>query len=186
VGPAVSCVSSRNSFETLYGAHHGWLQLWLLRRTGNASDAADLAHDAFLRLWARPVSRGFGSGGEARNYLRKMANGLCINLWHRREVERAWLETLAAQPEATVPSAEHQAIILQALQEVAAMLTGLPAKAARAFVLTEACRMTNAEVAAELGVSDRMVRKYLAQAMLACLRLQARHALDDLPEGLVG
>jgi RNA polymerase sigma-70 factor (ECF subfamily) len=33
--------------------------------------------------------------------------------------------------------------------------------------------MTDREVAAQLGVSDRMVRKYVARAMLGCLQLQA-------------
>ena len=39
---------------SLYQAHHGWLRGWLLRRLGNAFDAADLAHDAFARLLAAP------------------------------------------------------------------------------------------------------------------------------------
>lgn len=34
--------------------------------------------------------------------------------------------------------------------------------------------MTDDEVAARLGVSSRMVRKYVAQAMLGCLQLRAR------------
>lgn len=36
--------------EVLYSDHHGWLQDWLRRRLGNAFDAADLAHDTFLRV----------------------------------------------------------------------------------------------------------------------------------------
>ena len=36
--------------------------------------------------------------------------------------------------------------------------------------------MTDQEVADELQVSSRMVRKYVAQAMLHCLRLEARLA----------
>ena len=30
-----------------------------------------------------------------------MANGLCIDMWRRREVEQAWLEALAARPAST-------------------------------------------------------------------------------------
>ncbi|MDZ4357508.1 MAG: sigma factor, partial [Variovorax sp.] len=36
--------------RVLYGDHHGWLQGWLRRRLGSACDAADLAHDVFMRL----------------------------------------------------------------------------------------------------------------------------------------
>ncbi|MNW15398.1 hypothetical protein D3C71_2138880 [compost metagenome] len=37
-----------------------------------------------------------------------------------------------------------------------------------------ACDMTDNEVAATLNVSSRMVRKYVAQAMLCCMKLEAR------------
>ena len=39
-----------------------------------------------------------------------------------------------------------------------------------------ACEMTDQEVADVLGVSSRMVRKYVAQAMLSCMKLEARLA----------
>lgn len=169
------------SVETLYCDHHDWLLGWLRRRLGNAADAADLAHDAFLRLLAAP--RRFDSPPQARVYLRTMAGGLCVDLWRRRRIEQAWLDVLAAQPEALAPSAEHQAIVLQALQEIDAMLRSLPPKAAHAFVMAVACDMTDKEVAAELGVSSRMVRKYVAQAMLHCLHLEARQVVAELPPG---
>jgi len=161
------------SVGLLYTDHHAWLRTWLQRRLGNAADAADLAHEAFLRLILKPAPRGFDSKLEARAYLRAMAQGMCINLWRRREIEQAWLDTLAAQPPAFAPSAERQAIVLQALQEIAALLSELPPKAAQAFLMSAVCGMTAAEVGQELGVSSRMVRKYVAQAMLRCMQAQA-------------
>lgn len=157
--------------EHLYAEHHAWIHGWLRRRLGNAFDAADLAHDAFVRLLVSP--RHFETAPEARVYLRAMANGLCVDLWRRREIEQAWLDTLAAWPAQAVPSAEHQAMVLQALREVDALLRSLPPKAARAFVLVMACRMTHQEAAAELGVSSRMVGNYIAQAMLHCIQAEA-------------
>ncbi|GGB99127.1 ECF sigma factor FemI [Oxalicibacterium flavum] len=166
--------SSPPSIDILYSDHHDWLQGWLRRRLGNAADAADLAHDAFVRLLTAP--KRFDSPPEARVYLRTMASGLCVDLWRRRQIEQAWLDTLAAQPEALAPSAEQQAIVLDALHEIDTMLRQLPPKAASAFVMAVGCDMSDKEVAAELGVSTRMVRKYVAQAMLHCLLLEARHA----------
>lgn len=171
------------SVETLYCDHHGWLQTWLLRRLNNAADAADLAHDAFLRLILKPAPRGFDSFGEARGYLRAMARDMCINLWHRREIEQAWLETLAGRPQEHAPSAERQAMVLEALHEIGAMLLDLSPKAARAFLLAAVCQMSDREVAEVLGVSDRMVRKYVSQGMLRCMRLQARQTAGELMAG---
>jgi len=149
--------------------HHAWLQGWLHRRLGNAADAADLAHDAFLRLIKQP--RHFDSVPQTRSYLRRMADGLCVDLWRRRSIEAAWLDTLRTQPEAVVPSAEHQAIVLETLLEIDAWLRRLPTKTAQAFVMTAVCGMTYAEVGQALGVSVRTVTKYVANATLHCLQL---------------
>lgn len=167
-----SAPSSPTGIDVLYDDHHAWLRNWLQRRLGNAADAADLAHDAFLRLIVKPAPRGFGSRLEARAYLRSMAQGMCVNLWHRREIERAWLQALAAQPEAHAPSAEHQAMVLEALHEIGALLLDLPPKAAKAFLMTAVCGATAQEASHELGVSPRMVHKYVAQVMLRCMRAQ--------------
>lgn len=174
------CGYASPTVEHLYDDHHTWLKAWLRRRLGNAADAVDLAHDVFLRLILKPAPRGFESFGEARAYLRTVAQGMCINLWHRREIEQAWLETLAARPEEYAPSAERQAMVLEALHEIGAMLLDLPPKAARAFLMAVACQMTDREVAEELGVSTRMVRKYVARAMLSCISLQASQTAADL------
>lgn len=181
MGAATSALEPQH-IEALYADHHGWLQDWLRRRLGDACDAADLAQDTFVRLLLRPravpgapgASGTLGSAPQARAYLRTIAHGLCIDLWRRREIEQAWLHTLAAQPEALAPSAEEQAAVLQALYEVDRMLRQLPPKAARAFVLATACGMTHQEVARELGVCARTVGHYIAQAMLHCMRLEAR------------
>nr|WP_207185217.1 sigma-70 family RNA polymerase sigma factor [Rubrivivax gelatinosus] len=157
--------------RTLYVDHHGWLQGWLRRRLGNAADAADLAHDAFVRLLVAP--RRFDSPPAARVYLRTMANGLCVDLWRRREVEQAWLQALAAQPAALAPSAEQRAIVVETLLQVGAMLARLSPRAAAAFVMAQVDGMPYREIAAALGVSERMVKKYVAQAMLQCALIEA-------------
>jgi len=110
-----------------------------------------------------------------------MANGMCVDLWRRRQIEQMWLEELAARPEAVAPSAEHQVIVIQALLEIDGMLRSMPVKAANAFVMAVACEMSDKEVAQELGVSTRMVRKYVAQAMLHCLMLEARSVANEPP-----
>lgn len=159
------------SVEHLYLDHHSWLQGWLRKRLGCASDAADLAQDAFIRLITMP--RQFNSPPEARGYLRTMANGLCVDLWRRREVEQAWLQTLACCPEALEPSPEHRALVVETLLEISDMLGRLSQKAAAAFVMAQVDGLTYREIAAQLGVSDRMVKKYMAQAMLQCALIEA-------------
>ncbi|AOJ03722.1 MULTISPECIES: sigma-70 family RNA polymerase sigma factor [Burkholderia] len=170
---SVAQLAVHQDVQALYRDHHGWLQGWLRRRLGNAFDAADLAQDAFLRLILKPVPKGFDSDAEARAYLRAMAQGMCVDLFRRRQVEQAWVEALAAQPEPCEPSPEYRAIVIETLMEIGALISRLPDKARNAFVLAQIHGLSTREIAGELGVSDRMVQKYLAQAMLQLALIDA-------------
>ncbi|WP_437879405.1 sigma-70 family RNA polymerase sigma factor [Pseudomonas sp. LRF_L74] len=161
-----------------YSAHHGWIQAWLNKRLGNAADAADLAHDVFLRLLAKP--RQFDSEGHVRAYLHTVSRNVCVDFWRRREIEQAWLDVLASRPEAYAPSEEYRAMIFEALQQVHGMLARLPQRVAEAFLLAQLHGLTYREIATRLGVSERSVTKYLAQAMYHCLLLEM-----ELDEALV-
>lgn len=161
----------QRALHALYSDHHGWLYQWLRRRLGHSGDAADLAHDAFLRLLVKP--REFDSFAGARAYLSTVARGLCVDLWRRRQIEQAWLDTLAAQPEAVESSAEQRAMVIEALVEIDAMLRRLPARVAEAFVLSHLHGLTYREIAGRLAVSERSVKKYMAQAVLHCALIEA-------------
>lgn len=148
----------------MYASHHGWLLGWLRRRLGSAADAADLAHDTFLRvlLQARPDIR------EPRAFLSTVASGILANFYRRRDVEQAFLRSLANLPEAQAPSPETRAIVLETLVEIDRRLGGLPAPVRRAFLLAQVDGMKQSEIALTLGVSLPTVQRYVARALLQC------------------
>ena len=158
--------------EALYRQHHTWLQSWLHRKLGHTDDAADLAQDAFMRLLLKPV-QGLEQPGRARAYLKAMANNMCVDMWRRREVEVVWLQTLATRPECYAPSPEQHCLVIEALLQVDRMLARLPVKAAQAFVLAQVHGMTYRAIGDELQVSERMVKKYMVQAMLQAALIEA-------------
>ena len=78
----------------------GSLERWLLRRTGCSAQAAELAQDTFVRLMVRRRQPAASSSmRHPRAFLATIARGLLIDEWRRRDIERAWLDTLAAQAE---------------------------------------------------------------------------------------
>ncbi len=121
--------------ETAYREHCGWLHGWLRRKLGNTSDAADLVQDTFLRLLNNPASVLFKDGPPGRGQLALVANGLVINLWRRRALERDYLDAIAHLPEDQTPSPETRAIVIETLCEIDAMLDALPGKCRQAFLL---------------------------------------------------
>ena len=165
---ALPLPSEPASIDAIYREHHGWLLGWFRRRLGGASCAADLAHDTFVRLM---TSRDAQQLNEPRAFLRTLAHGVVVNHWRRQDIERAWLDALAVLPEPLAPSPEERFLAFETLCRIDAMLDRLNPKARTAFLLSQLDGLAYAEIAAQLKVSERMVKKYMAQAMLQCLLL---------------
>lgn len=153
--------------DSLFRAHHGWLLGRLFRRVRDRAEAQDVASETFARLMGYRRLAGLQ---EPRAYLSTVAKSVLVQLWRHREIERAWTDSLAAQPEDFMPSPEERAQWLQALERIARALDGLPPKACQAFLLSQLDGLTYAEIAERLGVSASMVRKYMAQGLQRCLQ----------------
>jgi RNA polymerase sigma-70 factor (ECF subfamily) len=150
----------------LYEAHRGWLRQWLRRKLGCAEKAADIAHDTFLRILSQPAPMPLHA---PRAYLSTIAHGLIVSHWRRQDLERAYLQAIATLPEPVAPSPETRVLAIEALVAVDAMLSTLPEKPRRAFLLSQLDGLAYRDIGAELGVSERMVKRYMASAMLHCL-----------------
>lgn len=154
----------------LYCDHHGWLHGWLRRKLGCTHQAADLAQDTFVRALLAPR---LDELREPRAWLTTVAHGLMVNHLRRQDLERAYLEALAAQPVPHAPSPEERAMVLETLHEIDALLDGLPPKARSAFLLSQLEGLKYADIATRLGVSVSMVKKYMLQAMTHCMGVAA-------------
>ncbi|MNR83572.1 putative RNA polymerase sigma factor FecI [compost metagenome] len=156
--------------QTLYSEHHGWLQGWLRRKLGNAFDAADLAHDTFVRVIS---NRNVAHLREPRGYLATIANGLVIDRFRRQALENAYLEALALYPEATAISQETHAIILETLVAIDRMLDALGTRTRQIFILAQIEELSYVDIARRLGISLPTVKKHLVRAYTECLVLAA-------------
>ena len=154
--------------EHLYVEHHSWLQAWLRNRLNNAADAADLAQDTFVRLLQR---RQAPSVVEPRAYLRTIARGLVIDLWRHRDIEQAWLETLANLPEAQAPSPEVSALAIEALVCIDRMLDTLPERMRDIFLMAQLDGLSCPRIAEQLGISLSTVERDLAKALRHCYEM---------------
>lgn len=165
----ISADPSALSISQLYGEHHGWLVGWLRKQVGCPHHAADLAHDTFVRIIG---ARDLLCLNEPRAYLTTTATRLLVDQARRRRVEQAYLAELALLAEAVegFPSPEQTLVAIQALDQICVALDGLAEKPLQAFLLHYLDGQTHAEIALQLGVSARMIRKYLVQALLYCHR----------------
>lgn len=163
----------QSAISALYSEHHSWLFCWLRRKLGCAHNAADLAQDTFARILNARES--VATLREPRAFLSTTARRLIIDQSRRKKIENAYLQELALTAQALegFQSPEQILTTLEALEQIAFILEGMHEKARQAFVLYYLDGMTQCEIARQLGLSDRTVRKYLIQALLHC-----SHSLD--------
>jgi len=164
-------VVSPEEMRSLYVDHHPWLQGWFRQRMGDAHQAADLAHDTFMRLLAG------GGAGRARPlrapraYLKTVASRLLVDHWRRQDIERSYLAVLAAQPEASAPSPEVRMLVIESLMEIVALLERLKPQVREVFLLVRIEGLSCPQAAARIGRSVATVERHLAQALAHCYRL---------------
>ncbi len=157
---------SADTVTKIYRDHHGWLSGWLRRKLGSSFDAADLAHDTFVRLMA---GRRQGAGAEPRALLTHIAKGLVVDHWRRRALEDAYLAVVAQLPAPEVPSPEARALILEALRAIDATLQALPARTREIFLMSQFDGIGYDDIARRLDVSLSTVKRRMQAALTACL-----------------
>ncbi|MBP5077513.1 sigma-70 family RNA polymerase sigma factor [Pseudomonas chlororaphis] len=158
------------SLDALYRDHRSWLESWLRQRMGNAWDAADLSQDTFLRVLTS--SQQLVDLREPRAYLVTVGKRLLSNFYTRRKLEQAYLDALASLPEDSVPSPEQRWVLLETLQALDELLDGLPPLVRRAFLWSQLEGLGYREIAERLDVSERTVKRYMAEAYEHCLLVE--------------
>ena len=165
-----AAMPAAQNFHDLYRDHRSWLESWLRRRMGNGSDAADLSQDTFVRVLAS--SQRIADLQEPRAYLATVGKRLLANFYQRRGLEQAYLDALALLPQECVPSPEQRWLLLETLQALDELLDGLPVAVRRAFLWSQLEGLGYSEIAERLQVSERTIKRYMAQAYEHCLLVE--------------
>jgi len=156
--------------QNIYEQHHSWLHGWLKGKLHNACDAADVAHDTFVRILG---GRHAAQIVEPRDYLATIARGLVIDRYRRHGIEQAYKQTLAERPETTAISEEDKAIIIETLVAVDKALSGLGERARRIFLLSQIEGLTYQQISSQLQVSLTTVKKHMIRALTECSLIMA-------------
>ncbi|NIE73249.1 sigma-70 family RNA polymerase sigma factor [Pantoea sp. Tr-811] len=154
----------------LYTEQRSWLTAWLYRRLGCNSQAADLAQETFLRLLT--VQRKTGETlplERPRAYLATVGKRLVCDYFRRQSLERAYLDMLATMPEAFNLSPEEQWQMRETLHQLDALLDQMKPVVRRVFLLAQLDGLTYLQIAAQLGIGERTVKRHMASAFEACI-----------------
>ena len=149
------------------------LERYLTRKLDNPADAAEVAQEAFLRIYRLQHPERLDN---VRAFLFQVASNLAVDQLRRRSLhlrflraesrelgvfESGNLNATAASPEQIIAAKEKLARIYQ-------VIDALPERCRQAFLLHRNSGMSYSEIAQELGVSVSSVEKYILQALKQC------------------
>jgi RNA polymerase sigma-70 factor (ECF subfamily) len=155
---------SETSLETAYRHHAAWLTRWAKQHVGPWQEAAGVVHDVFAKLLARP--REAPLFDPSRAYLLYAVRTQLIDRSRHSAVVQSHAEAAQHDPLESAASPEQ---ILEAKQWIATVIRVVQAasvKSQRAFELHILEGLTHAYTAKQLGVSTKMVQKYLVRLLL--------------------
>jgi len=158
--------------EKLYIEHNSWLHCWLLSRLGCSHQADDFVQDTFIRVMKRREQLRQAPLLEPKAYLATIARGLLTDHWRRKDLELAWLETLAQLPEETVPSPELKLVLFETLTEIDQILESLKPAVRKAFIWSQLEGYSCRQIAEQLNVSLATAERYVAKALRRCYDLR--------------
>jgi RNA polymerase sigma factor (sigma-70 family) len=142
-------------------AYYNELISMLTRRLGDRNEAEDLAHDTVVRLLETD-----GTGIlQPRAYFRRSAFNAATDAYRRRSAHE--IVPLDAVREPAAPHDDPEALLRASrfLSALEAALTELPPKCRQVFVWQRLDGLTQAEIAARMGLSKNMIEKYMIRAM---------------------
>lgn len=152
----------------LYTRHRAALIRFLTRMLRCEETAADVAHDAFLRI-LRYAPR---SMDDSRAYLFQVAaNAARDHMARERTRSTVIKETPAPEMVACPrPDPEAEALAQDRLRVLAEAVEDLPPRCREVFLMSRFNGLSNGEIADVLGISRNMVEKHIIKAMLHCRR----------------
>lgn len=149
---------------SLFREHNRTLVGFLMRRLRNEQEAMEVAQEAYVKLLQLEVRHGAVS--YLRSYLFRTAENLAVDRMRQRR-SRQRLDRLESLDRLfDEPIAERAAMAEQELALLRATVSELPARCREAFRLHKLEDRPFQEVAALMGVSERMVRKFICRALI--------------------
>jgi RNA polymerase sigma factor (sigma-70 family) len=166
----------RRDFSALYRTTLAPLRRYLTRLLGNPSEAQDVAHDAYLRVFP---SLGGDTVRNPEALLYTAARRLAINRLKRRSISPLAREEFVPETAASqAPGVEQQVMAKQELDLLEKAIAELPEGCRVVLLLRKIELLSHKEISARLGIAVSTIEKQHARA-LRLLRASLEGTLES-------
>lgn len=176
-GAAVPAWGSREAFEKLFREHYAVLCAYASRYLPDVTAAEEAVQEVMFRLWVNREKIAIESS--SRSYLFRAVRNEALNQLKHRQVRQQHLGAVLQAGEIHGRSAEEEMMTTELAEKIRAAIDRLPPGRKQVFLLSRYEGLSNAEIAARLGISVKTIENQMTAA-LRSLRLDLREYLPVL------
>jgi len=163
---------NRNAFAEIYRRYWSLMYMHALKMLKDEDDTRDVLQDAFACLW---LNRGtIDHNSNLAGYLYTCTRNKVLDLIARQRVRINYLDSLGSFIEATSSRIIDDITEKELTQALENEIKQLPAKMRQIFEMRINKHLTYKEIAAELSLSDKTVKKQISNA-IKILRPKLHH-----------
>jgi RNA polymerase sigma-70 factor (sigma-E family) len=166
-----SRLAPRSTVAELFRDHHGELVRLAVLMVGDVPTAEDVVQDVYTRLHSRAHQHQH-QPEDPLPYVRAAVLNGCRSALRRRGVARrvTLVHRASQRHDGTLASAESEVILSEERRQVLAALARLPRRRREVLVLRYYLGLSEAEIAAVLGISPGTVKSTAARGLAALAR----------------
>jgi RNA polymerase sigma-70 factor (ECF subfamily) len=151
--------------KRLFEEHNRTLVNFLRARLHCEQEARDVAQEAYVRLLQLDSH---GAISFLRSYLFRIAENLAVDRLRERRSREAPQVLALFESLIDERSPDRQSMAIEELEAVREAILKMPQNHRQAFVWHVFGGQSTAHIAAKLGMTDRMIRNYIAQGLALC------------------
>jgi RNA polymerase sigma factor (sigma-70 family) len=157
--------------ERLFREHNEALLRFLALRLGSQQEAKEVAQEAYVKLLSLEADP---AASFLRSFLFTIAANMATDRMRARRRHPLSRSLMFEEFDSGLPQPEQQLAGEQELKILERLIAELPAKCRRAFLLHRINGLSTAAIAAQMHLSERMVRHHILRAVAYC-----RAGLDE-------
>jgi RNA polymerase sigma-70 factor (ECF subfamily) len=165
------------AFTEIYDRYVGVLYLHALKLLKDEHEAEDIVHELFLSLWTKVPDLNFIT--PLSNYLYRSVKNRVFNALDHGKIKIRHLESLQSYIDAGHYQTDEAVLAAELAREIEKEVAHMPDKMRKVFELSRKANLTYKEIAEQLGISDKTVKKQINNA-IKLLRVKFNSLLFNL------
>ncbi|WP_256011485.1 RNA polymerase sigma factor [Desertivirga xinjiangensis] len=152
-----------DAYAVIYNRYKFLLYAHAYKKLQDREEARDAVQELFVSLWNRRES--LDARANLAGYLFTALRNSILNLFARKEVQKRYVESIAAYYTQEYEASDHRIRGQQLAVQIDREIAALPPKMQEVFMLSRKSHMSRKEISLQLGIAEATVDRQIANAL---------------------